>query len=110
MSTINYTGKSKKEYTFDLYPVGTNFKKLGAVYIVTKREVKEGVGNHTLLYVGKADDLSTRFDNHHKQDCFDKRGGNYIGVHLLGTEKERDSVEKDLVPALNPPCNDQLKT
>ncbi len=110
IGTISYAGKSKNEYTFNLYPTGTKFSEIGAVYIVTKREEKDGKGLHTLLYVGKTEDLSTRFDDHHKQDCFDKRDANCIGVHQLATEKGRDSVEQDLIPELNPPCNDQLKS
>lgn len=110
IGTITYKGKSKTDYRFNLYPMGTGFNNIGAIYIVTKREVNEGKGTHTLLYVGQTEDMSNRFDDHHKQDCFDSRGGNCIGVYQLSTQKERDAVEQDLIAAYNPPCNDQLKT
>jgi hypothetical protein len=110
IGTITYKGKSKTDYTFNLYPMDTSFSEIGAVYIVTKREVKDDKGTHTLLYVGQAEDMSTRFNDHHKQDCFDKKGGNCIGVHQLSKASDRDTVEEDLIASLNPPCNDQLKT
>lgn len=88
--------------------MGTTFKNMGAVYIVTKRVVLNDKGTHTLLYIGKTEDLSTRFDAHHKQDCFDARGGNCIGVYLIATENKRSIIEEDLISAQKPPCNEQL--
>ena len=107
ISTMNVKGQSGTAYSFDFYPMGTTFRTLGAVYIVTKRVKKpDGGGSHTYLYVGETGHLSTRFDDHDKQDCFDKRGANCIGVHLDSTKQSRLDKEDDLLLGKGWPCND----
>lgn len=77
------------------------------VYIITKRVAKAGGGgSHTYLYVGETGDLSTRFDGHHKQECFDEHGANCIGIHLDASEDSRLEKESDLHDAGEWPCND----
>lgn len=110
IGTIIYRGSSGKEYAFDVYPMKSDFDAIYAIYIVTKREEKSGGGGtHAHLYVGQTTDLSTRFDGHHKQDCFDEKGGNTICVHQVSTQNELDTIEEDLIKGLQPTCNDQLK-
>ena len=107
IGTMNVVGKSGTEYAFGLYPSRTGFKALGAVYIITERTAKSGGGgSHKYLYVGETGDLSTRFDDHHKQGCFDRNGANCIGVHLDDSEDSRLTKESDLHDAHDWPCND----
>ncbi len=107
LGTMKIAGKDGNQYEFALYPVGASFKELGGVYVVTKRVPKPGGGGtHTFLYVGETGDLSTRFDNHHKQECFDEGGANCIGVHLDDSEKSRRAKETDLLDGNAWPCND----
>jgi len=107
IGTMKVDSKSGTVYAFDLYPVGTSFKELGAVYIITKRTPKsDGGGSHTYLYVGETGDLSTRFDDHHKQECFDEHGASCIGIHLDASEDSRLEKESDLHDAHDWPCND----
>jgi excinuclease UvrABC nuclease subunit len=104
--TITFTGASGKNYTFSIYALGTNFKALGGVYVFTKATPKLGGGNsHDVLYVGQTGDLSSRFTDHHKEDCVNKRGCNCICVTVVGSERDRLLIEADLVKAYNPPCN-----
>ena len=106
IGTITFNGKSGIEYSFDVYPFDTNFNAIGAVYFVTNRtEKSDGTGSHTGIYVGETGDLSKRFDNHHKQDCFDKHHANCICVHSESSEKNRLEKESDLIDNYNPPCN-----
>ncbi len=107
IGTMKVSGKSGTEYAFDLYPTGTTFKPLGAVYIITMRVAKPtGGGTHTYIYVGETGDLSTRFDGHHKQECFDNNEVNCIGIHLDDSEDSRLSKESDLHEGHDWPCND----
>lgn len=109
LGTIAFTGASGATYDFDVYPWGTGFKKdYGAVYFVTKRgKNAEGGYSHTRIYLGETEDLSTRFDNHHKQDCFDRNEANCICIHGEQDESARLRIEKDLIDKYHPPCNDE---
>lgn len=105
IADASWKGQSGAKYDFAVYPLGTDFKPLGAVYIVTKRTVKDGSGTHDFIYIGQTEDLSTRFDDHHKDACFTKHGANCISVHLNSSESQRLDIETDLCRLHNPPCN-----
>ena len=104
--TLTLEGCSGKTYEFEIYPIDTNFKVLGAIYFISKRENR----NYERIYVGITEDLSTRFDNHHKQDCFDKHEANCISIHLNQSKKERELIEKDILCKYNFKCNDTIIT
>ena len=107
IGSMNITGQSERKYNFGFYPMGEAFKAIGAVYVITKRvEKSDGSRTHTFIYVGETGDLSTRFDDHHKQDCFDEHNANCIGVHIDGAKQSRLDKEQDLLAARNWPCND----
>lgn len=105
--TIKIKGASGKSYEFAAYPSDTPFKAIGAVYAVTKRTpAEQGGGFHTFLYIGETGDLSTRFDNHHKQACFDKRGANCICVRPTDDQNDRLETENDILSNRHTwPCN-----
>lgn len=102
-TTVTLTGKSGNTYDFDVYPWGTSFKSLGAVYIVLK---KTSNGKFDLIYVGETGDLSTRFDSHHKQACFDRNGKTHIGFHVESGGQKRLTIEADLLANYSTSCND----
>ena len=107
MPKVDVHGASGIKYQFSVNPLNAKFEALGAVYIVTKRTKKpEAAATHKFLYVGETDDLSTRFDGHHKQACFDQEGANCIGIHLDGSEESRKTKEADLYRSRRWPCND----
>lgn len=107
LGTATFTGVSGKEYGFNVYSWGTEFKAIGGVYIVSKRRVDEkGKGRHTFIYIGHTGDLSERFDDHHKADCFTQHGVNCISIHAEDSEKTRLAVESDLIDGNDTPCND----
>jgi hypothetical protein len=99
------TGKSGTKYTFEMYPLDTSFRVVGGVYIITKRTVVSAGGSHSLIYVGHTGNLSERFDDHHKADCFKRHGANCIGVLLEENEQRRLAIEADLLKAYDWPCN-----
>ncbi len=106
LGSVNFTGKSGSVYTFAAYPAGTTFNDVGAVYFVTKRSPDgQGGYSHKRIYVGQTIDLSTRFDSHHRQDCFEREGANCICVYVESDEEKQLLIEKDLRVAYDPPCN-----
>jgi hypothetical protein len=107
IGSITFTGKSGTQYSFDIYPSETRFAKVGAVYAVTKRTVGLQGKTHARIYVGEADSLRERFENHHRQECFDRHGANCICVHLDDDEESRLAKETDLRNAYDWICNRQ---
>lgn len=101
-TSVTLKGASGRAYEFDVFPWGTSFKPLGAIYTVLKKNPP----NFYIQYVGQTGDLSSRFDSHHKQPCFDRNGKTHIAVHLEPTESVRLMKEADLVASYNPACND----
>ncbi len=108
LSNVRFTGESGQIYTFTAFSWDTNFEEdFGAVYFVTERSQKSDGGySHKRIYVGETGDLSSRFDSHHKQSCFDREGANCICVYEEQDEDERPLIEQDLLAKYNPPCND----
>ena len=107
LGNIKFEGKSGKKYTFNVYTIDTEFKEIGAVYFITKRtENKDGTGKHFRIYIGRTEDLSERFDDHHKQKCFNNNEANCICVYSESNEEKRIEIESDLIDNYNPPCNE----
>lgn len=102
ITTLTLTGFSGNQYTFGVYRYGTNFNAIGAVYAVTYRN---SVSKHDIIYIGQTEDLSDRFDNHHKESCFIRNNANCICVHTESNENLRLRIEQDLIHNYNPPCN-----
>jgi len=108
-SQLTIKGKSGTEYKFDIYTLDTNFTKTGGIYIFTARtKGTDGNFTHSFIYCGKTDDLSTRFNDHHKQDCIKKNNANCICVKAISTEKERTDIETDILKGNNFKCNEVL--
>ncbi len=101
VNTVTAIGSSGAQYSFNVYPWGTTFKAVGAVYLV----LRHGNPSFDLLYVGQTDDLSSRFDSHHKQPCFDRKGRTHIAALVEPSEKRRLQIESDLVTKHQPSCN-----
>ena len=102
---LTLTGASNMKYKFSVYSFGATFEAVGGVYHISKRTLKQDSGSHAKIYIGQTADLSTRFDSHHKQSCFDQRNANCVSVHLDDNEASRLSKEEDLIRGLRPPCN-----
>lgn len=105
IGVASFKGQSGKMHEFNVYPLNTYFKAIGAVYAITIRKVTGKEGRHEILYVGQTTDLSERFDDHHKQDCFDRHRANCICIHAEGHAQTRLAIEKDLCNYHAPICN-----
>ena len=106
ISSVSFLGKSGNKYVFNVYPIGQAFKNLGAVYAVTRRYPNGNTFSHDIIYIGETGDLSTRFDDHHKADCFTIHNSNCVCTHSENDEDLRLAVEDDLVKLHKPLCND----
>ena len=103
---LTISGKSGTVYTFDMYPIDTNWKdNVACLYYISKRTQSGGHGSHTPIYIGQTQDLKTRHIDHHKQECFDSHGYNCISLLLEASERKRLAIELDLLEAHNFPCN-----
>jgi len=102
LGTITLTGKSGDEYAFNIYARSTDFKAIGAVYVMSR--VNDN-GRYAIIYIGQTGDLSDRPLNHHKSACFDKHKADKVLVHAESKESTRLNIETDLVRAYDPTCN-----
>lgn len=106
LGQITLKGKSGKEYKFEIYNFKSSWSEVAVIYVVTYAEEKQDGGHtHSILYVGQTDNLKERFENHHKQDCFDRNKANRLCLLLESNEKTRVSIEADLIDRISPPCN-----
>jgi hypothetical protein len=107
LGKIVFKGVSSKKYRFTVYPLGTRFRKLSGVYVITKRSRKaEGPYRHLALYVGHTEDFSQPFGRHRKAKEFRKRGANCICLQSDKSEESRLAKQQDLVAAFHRVCND----
>ena len=111
--TVVVEGGSGKRYEFDVYPWndldvprGTVFAPVGAGYLVLRKTDRMLAGyDYEVLYVGQTANLTGRFDEHHKQACFDRNSRTHIGVFQCNTERERLAIEADLLNRYKTVCN-----
>lgn len=109
--TLTLGGKSGKEYTFKLSTfdefedVKDGFTGHG-LYVFSNRNTH---CEHTLIYLGMASTLETRFDNHHKEDCIKANGANCLGIYHMNnsTRESRKEAESDILAANSITCNNQ---
>ncbi len=107
LATMTFTGASETKYEFDVYSRDINFQKVAAVYFITKRTQESAGGyTHIPIYVGQTNDLSERFDDHHKASCFKRHGANCICTYREDDETKRLRIESDLISQYSPLCND----
>lgn len=112
-TTIVIKGMSGTNYIFNVYGFSKfselvdAFKAIPALYAFTHRFPKGDSYTHDLVYVGETGDLSTRFNNHHKEQCIMRCNANCICIHSFqGSEKERLAAETDILNAFDLPCNE----
>lgn len=111
--TMTLQGASGKSYLFTLFEYSSfnqlhdAFRPLQALYVFSKRYFSEGAFTHSLIYLGQTNDLSTRFNNHHKETEIGEHYGNCIWIHVCnGTDQQREEAERDLLDAYDFVCNE----
>ena len=104
VGTRNWTGKSGKIYSFEMYTLDTSFREVECVYIYTKPNQS--------IYVGQTSQLATRLNQHAtgKEDsdiCIQRSGATHIDILQLKPESARLDVETDLRNYYKLSCNMQ---
>ena len=102
--TIEWKGKSGKVYTYRLYPRSVTHKSIGGNYIFVKETSPK---RWSPVYIGQTGDLSTRFLNHHQNECIDKNGATHLCTRVNGNEQSRLDEETDLRRLWPTSCNEQ---
>ena len=105
IASTGFKSHSGKKYSFNIYSLDTSFNNVGAVYIFSKRTIKDDTGTHSFIYIGETNDLSDRIPNHEKWPCVKKYGANCICTHTESHQETRRKIEDDLLDAHDPPCN-----
>ncbi len=105
-NTFDIKGKSGQGYNFDMYTLDHPFPKSGGIYIFTCRSASANVYSHDIIYCGKTEDLSTRFNDHHKKDEIAKKNANCICVLAVSNEIDRTRIEIDILKGNKFHCNE----
>ena len=106
---INWPGLNGRTYAFETYPIGTQFKHVGGVYIFCRMASN---GNWDPLYVGETDNfderLNTALQRHQSWPSCANLGATHLSVMIVGGARQnRLNLETELRHSLNPPCNRQ---
>ena len=105
-----FYGVSGSRYIFQVYPIGTEFKDIGGVYIFTRRELNSRGGvTHNLLYIGRSNSLPGRLTRlHHKWGAVLRNRGNCVCINSEPNDWDRNKIEDDLIRRYLPPLNKRI--
>ncbi len=84
------------------YTLNTNFRDVGAVYVIKS--------SNDVLDVGQTDNLGERLPDHDRKDCWLENANEQdidIYIHTDNSEESRLSKESQLRNTLNPSCGDR---
>lgn len=102
--TLIWKGKSGKEYKYWIYDLDATHDAVPANYIFVS---KTGTTYYMPIYIGETEDISERFDSHHKMPCIQRNGATHLCTHKSDADKKvRCTEEADLINNYNPTCND----
>lgn len=100
-----WTGESGKSYDYWVHEIGTSFKPEPGNYVFARLNMAR---RWEAIYVGQAENLSTRFKSHHQQPCIDHYSATHIHAHLNDAgDQARLDEETDIRRKYRPPCNQQ---
>jgi len=102
--SIVWRGQSGTEYTYWLYPRGTNFDGDQPGNFILAKQTSPGRFNP--IYIGEGANLNEGIANHGKKSCIDLNGATHLLVHVSSVdEAERTAEVDDLILRWNPVCN-----
>jgi hypothetical protein len=107
-SSINWPGRSGKEYQFEVFSVDTPFQALPGVYIYAKQAED---GTWMPIYIAQTRDLHQRLEGHVRLDDAVQNGATHLHAHYCNAgQAARCSEERDLILHWQPVCNDPVET
>ncbi len=102
LETREFTGKSGKTYTMNVYPGDVQFNDfIPGVYYMSRVDGDE----EQAVYLGESGNIDLTLKKHDKQECLDQHGYNRIAFYRNASKEIRDEVVDDLMPVLSPACN-----
>ena len=102
LETISMTGKSGKEYAFNVYPGDMRFNDfIPGVYYISKQLGDES----SAIYLGESDNVDVTLQNHDKQSCFDEENYNRVSFYKNASREVRESIVADLSATLDLACS-----
>ena len=102
IGVTSMTGKSGKEYAFNVYPGDMRFNDfIPGVYYISK-QVDDA---SSAIYLGESDNVDLTLRKHDKQSCFEEHGYNRVAFYKNASREVRESVIEDLSPTLDLACN-----
>jgi hypothetical protein len=110
--SVTFGGKSGEKYHFQVWPLGTRFKSLAAVYFVTKRAYDNSTYRracHDGIYIGQTENLADALAVEAQLQRFKKFGANSVCVHVLADEGRRIAIEQDLLAVHSTHCNHEAR-
>ena len=105
LGVCQWTDVSLNTYKFEVFDINTKFNPVSGIYIFC---ILNRNGNWHPLYIGEANDLSSRFQRHHKLPQAILMGATHF--HILrfdGGEMSRKRIESDLIKNYYPPLNEK---
>ncbi len=103
LGKVTLTSASGAQYRFRVFPLGTRFRSISGVYLITRRAIRvQGGHRHKILDVGGTADFSKPFDGDRKAEDLARFGANCICVQSEVSAKSRREKERDLIATFRP--------
>lgn len=109
MTKIIAKGISGKEYSLEVFPIGTAFNSVPGIYVFIRQNEDS---TWKPLYIGQTHDFYNRIylelKNHDAWECLIKNGATHIAVlRYDGIDSDRIKIETNLRNNYTTPCNGQ---
>ena len=103
LGNVTLTSASGQQYRFKVFPLGTRFRSISGVYLITRRDTRtEGGHRHKILDVGGTEDFSQPFDGYCKVKNLTRFGANCICIQSDASAESRHKKERDLAATFGP--------
>lgn len=94
------------DHEFSVHQHGENWNAVAGLYIFS------GLNSERLwvpYYIGQAESFDTRLPTHERWQEAARLGATHVHAMVVPLQANRDSIEKALIQAYQPPLNVQLK-
>ena len=103
LGRVTLTSASGERYRFKVFPLGTRFRSISGVYLITRRDTRaEGGHRHRILDVGGTEDFSQPYDGYCKVKDLARFGANCICIQSDVSAESRRKKERDLTATFGP--------
>lgn len=105
--TVGFVGISGTKYTYEVCDVNGAWRDAPGNYVFARYEVLD---RWVPKYIGETQSFASRMPNHDMADEARKYGATHVLAHVNnGGVNARQTEERDLIAAYDPPCNTQHK-